>query len=332
MVTAPTPEQLSATAGNASGGTGHARQQSSPPAVSVLITLYNYAAYIETCLDSVRASKRESLPGDIEVIVVDDASTDGSVQAVESYMATRNLPIRLIKNEVNRGLADTRNIGLRAAAAPFVFILDADNVIRPECLAAHYHALAEADCAVAYGHINRFDHHTRKSLGLMSHHPWQVRELVLRPYIDAMAMVKKDAVLRVGGFSTEYGAWLPQGWEDYDLWLKLAQAGYSGVMIPQVLSDYRVHDASMLQKTMPFQRDLATYFTRKFHALTQLHPDTPLLFGTSRRELAISCEPSALLMPVARPRKSRWLHRLLGQKLCRSLCKRLAYLHGWIEP
>jgi glycosyltransferase involved in cell wall biosynthesis len=315
-------------------GDDAASREGSTPAVSVLITLYNYAAYIEGCLDSVRASKTEGLPGGIEVIVVDDGSTDSSVAVVESYMSRHPFPIRLIKNVINRGLCDTRNIGLRAARAPFVFILDADNEIRPECLPAHYQALASSDYAVAYGHVNRFDHATRRDLSLLSQREWNVRDLVARPYIDAMSLVRKESVLRVGGYSIEYGTIMPQGWEDYDLWLKLAQAGYSGVMIPQILSDYRVHPSSMLHKTTaPFQYDFAAYFTRKFHALIQQHPDTPTLFGVSRQELAMNIKPGGWLKPVSKDRPPPGvLHRLLGRKLRRSLSKRLAALYHWLDP
>src|ERR1700677_1466769 len=100
------------------------------PAVTVLISLYHYSAYIEGCLESVRASRTEDLPGGFEVMVVDDGSTDESVKVVERYMAKHALPLCLIKKPLNSGLADTRNVGLKMARSRFIFILDADNEIR----------------------------------------------------------------------------------------------------------------------------------------------------------------------------------------------------------
>src|SRR6202012_5659926 len=76
------------------------------PAISVVITLYNYSSFIKGCLDSVRASQTEGLPGGFEVVVVDDASTDSSARVVEEYMATHDLPIYLIKKPANSGLSD----------------------------------------------------------------------------------------------------------------------------------------------------------------------------------------------------------------------------------
>src|SRR5665213_570470 len=312
--------------------TNEASRKCARPAVSVVITLFNYSAFITGCLDSVRATKSESLPGGFEVVVVDDGSTDASAKLVEQYLAAHDLPVCLVKKIVNSGLADARNVGLQMARAPLIFILDADNEIRPECLAAHYRALVDSDCALAYGAINQFDQATRKSLYTMSHREWSVRELVAQPCIDAMAMVRKKTVLELGGYSTEYGSILPQGWEDYDLWLKPAQAGYAGKLIPHVLSDYRVHSQSMLQSAWPRQRELAAYFSRKFHALVALHDDLPTLFGVSRRELAIANGCGNWLQARPKNKPVKWIHRLLGRKMCRSLCKRLTTVYCWLHP
>ena len=318
---------------NASGFlTNPAARDCLHPAVSVVITLYNYSAYIRGCLDSVRASQTESLPGGFEVVVVDDASTDSSVRVVEEYMAAHPLPICLVKKPLNSGLSDARNTGLHVARAPLVFILDADNEIRPDCLQAHYHAILSSGCAMAYGIINRFDHATRKTIGTTLQREWNVRELVSRPYIDAMAMIRKEPVLQVCGYSPEFGTILPQGWEDYDLWLKLAQAGHSGQLIPQILSDYRVHPNSMIQGTDSFRRDLALYFSRKFHALVQLHPDLPELFGFSRRELQTSSRQPARSHSQPKTTSQKVAHGILGRKLSRSISKRLASAYSWMHP
>lgn len=309
-----------------------ASRNCSTPEVTVLVTLYNYSSYIEACLDSVRASHAEGLPGGFEVVVVDDASTDTSVALVEKYLQTHSMPVCLIKKPVNTGVADARNLGLLAARAPLVFILDADNEIRPECLATHYQALVSSDYALVYGPINRFDEATRQSLGLMSNHDWNVRDLVARPGVDAMAMFKKEAVLSVGGYSPEYRMILRPGWEDYDLCLKLAQAGHVGKKLPQVLSDYRSHSQSMIHSTKSFQRELAVYFCKKFFTLIQQHHDLPELFGISRKELMILIDQGAELATPPKVKTPKFIHRLLGQKISRSICKRLAAAYCWLHP
>jgi glycosyltransferase involved in cell wall biosynthesis len=302
------------------------------PAVTVLISLYNYSTYIEGCLDSVRASRTDGLPGGFEVVVVDDASTDASVKVVEKYLATHPLPLCLVKKPLNSGLSDTRNLGLQAARAPFVFILDADNEIRPECLLAHYQAITASDCAMVYGIINQFDHATRKSLRTFSDSEWNVRELVSHPMIDAMAMIRKETVLQLGGYSTEYGRILPHLWEDYDLWLKLAQAGYSGKLIPQILSDYRIHSQSMLTAAPAYSREMAVYFSRKFHFLVRAYPDLPTFFGVASDELAIAGKQDGWLQSRFQGAPPKLVHRVLGKKMCRSICKRLVSICRWLYP
>jgi glycosyltransferase involved in cell wall biosynthesis len=304
-----------------------ASHASAHPAVSVIITLFNYSAYIRNCLDSVQASQAEDLPGGFEMLVVDDGSTDSSVSVVEDFMRSSSLPIYLVKKRKNTGVADARNIGLLTARAPFAFILDADNEIRPECLSAHYHALATSDYAMAYGLINEFDSATRECLGTKFSREWSVRSLVKGPCIDAMAMIRKEAVQKVGGYSAEYGTILPQGYEDYDLWLKLAQAGYSGKLIPRVLSDYRSHSSSMVNTTRRYNRELAIYFSRKFHVLVRQHNDLPQYFGVSRRDLAIANGQSAWLKPLPASTPQKFLHRLLGRKICRELSRLLSVIY-----
>jgi glycosyltransferase involved in cell wall biosynthesis len=277
----------------------------------------------------VRASRTDGLPGGFDVLVVDDCSTDASVKVVEKYMATHDLPLCLIKKPLNSGLSDTRNLGLQAARAPFIFILDADNEIRPECLLAHYNAMASSDCAIVYGIINQFDHATRKSIRTVGNVEWDVRELVSRSIIDAMAMIRKEPVLRLGGYSTEYGK---IGWEDYDLWLKLAQAGYSGKLVPQVLSDYRVHANSMMRDTSPYNRQLAVYFSRKFHFLVQSYFDLPTFFGLPGDELAMASRQGGWLQSRPQGAPAKLIHRVLGKKMCRSICKRLASVCHWLYP
>ena len=309
-----------------------AGQDCAQPKVSVVVSLYNYSAYIRSCLDSVSAAKTDGLAGGIEVVVVDDHSTDDSVKVVEQYMAASSMPIRLVTKLANSGLADTRNLGLVLARAPLVFILDADNEIRPDCLYEHYLALINSKHAMAYGMINRFDHATRAGVGTMSDCPWETARLLGGPCIDAMAMIRKETVLHHGGYSTEYGGFLPQGWEDYDLWLKLAQGGHTGIFIPRVLSDYRVHGQSMLQKLTPYQGRLAAHFTRKFLPLVARHADLPVLFGIPQHELAVYCAEGRGLIFKFENRPARRIHRVLGQKFSRSLCKRLAALYGWLHP
>ncbi|MBD2257547.1 glycosyltransferase family 2 protein [Pseudanabaena sp. FACHB-2040] len=250
------------------------------PTVTVIVTLFNYANYITGCLDSVCAAITENLPGGLEILVIDDCSSDNSIQVTEDYLNQRSdVPIALVKKLFNTGLADARNLGLKLARAPYVFILDADNWIYPNCLSVLYGAIAESDYTAAYGIINRFDSETGEGIGLLSFYEWSIPDLLHGNYIDAMAMLKRDVLLSLGGYSTEliqYG-WF--GWEDYDMWLKLANAQQPVKLVPQVLSAYRVHSQSMINTTNLYIQFLAKYFKKKFSSLVEEFHNSSLLFG-----------------------------------------------------
>jgi glycosyltransferase involved in cell wall biosynthesis len=87
--------------------------------VSVIIPNYNYSHYIEQCLQSVLDSNFKS--DKMEIILVDDASTDNSVEVIEEMMKSCPFPFRLIKNDTNLGLSLTRNRGITNANGELLF-------------------------------------------------------------------------------------------------------------------------------------------------------------------------------------------------------------------
>jgi GT2 family glycosyltransferase len=267
-----------------------------PPSVSVIVTLYNYAHHVNECLASVGRTDPSALPHGFEVVVVEDASTDHSAQVVERFMQDADFPLLLVKKRVNTGLADARNIGIELARAPYVFVLDADNWIYPSCLPSLFQALLDSDCAAAYGLISRFDDATGQRRGLLSIYEWSVPALLRGPYIDAMAMFRCDVLREIGGYALElirYG-WF--GWEDYDLWLTLAQAGHRCQLVPEILSSYREHPSSMIHATNRTAAEIAKYFHTKFAPLIQQYPDLDQYFGFPR-----SPAGAPTLMPAADP-------------------------------
>jgi glycosyltransferase involved in cell wall biosynthesis len=254
------------------------------PAITVLVTLFNYRQHVTQCLESVLAATPPARG--LEIVVIDDASSDGGADLVERLMGSTPVPMLLARKALNTGLADARNVGLSLARGRQVFVLDADNWIYPQCLAVLQDALDAGGLAATYGHIARVDDGTGQGLGLMSSLDWSPRRLLEGPYIDAMALLDRQAVLDVGGYSTElidYG-WF--GWEDYDLWLKLAQAGQPCRLVPRIVAGYRDHGASMLRRTNRSSERLARYFRTKFAALLNQHPglDTHFAFAAEDHE------------------------------------------------
>ena len=101
--------------------------------VSIIIPVYNVATYIKRCLDSVAA---QTYTGDMECILVDDCGTDNSMQIVREWIKRYCGPIhfQLTGHQTNRGLSAARNTGIVVAQGDYIFFLDSDDAITPDCI------------------------------------------------------------------------------------------------------------------------------------------------------------------------------------------------------
>ena len=103
--------------------------------VSVIVPVYNVEAYIEECLTSVA---NQTAGGDIECIIVDDKGTDCSIsiaeQFIESNKGNTKVDFKIIYRESNGGLSAARNTGIKAAIGEYLYFLDSDDTIVPQCI------------------------------------------------------------------------------------------------------------------------------------------------------------------------------------------------------
>jgi hypothetical protein len=216
--------------------------ESSTPRVTVGISLHNYESDVRDALASVAASDYD----DYELVVLDDESSDRSVDAVESFLAEHPwMPAALAVHGDNQGLARTRNAITRHARGELVFVLDADNGVYPKALGRLVSALdQDPDAAFAYPTIAVRE--GQRPVGLLSYHGWDLDLLRVTNFIDAMALIRRDALLELGGYWDD-----PRivGWEDYDLWCRIAEAGGHGVHVPEILAWYRQTGHSMMSLT-----------------------------------------------------------------------------------
>jgi GT2 family glycosyltransferase/glycosyltransferase involved in cell wall biosynthesis len=206
------------------------------PAVAVVIPCYNYARYVSEALESVAAQTERSL----EVIVVDDRSTDDAVNVVSHWLqrhADRFVRVMHLRNRSNSRLSLTRNAGFAAAEASLIFPLDADNVLTPDCLRRLRLRITATGAAAAHPSLVRFGDTSERKPAL----PWNPELLKNGNYIDAMALIRKSAWSLVGGYES-----MPLGWEDYDFWCLFVEAGLWSVEVPDATARYRVHGTSML--------------------------------------------------------------------------------------
>lgn len=237
---------------------------SARPLISVVVTLYNYASYIECCLGSVAQSVLEPPLSEIEIIVVDDASQDEGATQVATWMKQTKMPCALVKKVFNTGLAESRNLGIELSRAPYVFILDADNKLFSKGLSHLYHWVKKNNWDFGFGILQRFDSEKNKGLGLLSHYEWNEKHLLREPYIDAMALFKREAILACGGYQTSLGQQAVMGWEDYDLWLHFLEKGFLGGIYPNFVGAYRVHASSMIRGATEHLAEIGNYFQKRY--------------------------------------------------------------------
>jgi len=255
------------------------------PEVSVLITLYNYAHFIEECVASVEKAAGK-LGRACEVLIVNDASTDNSLARALRCQERFQLPIRVVDKKFNTGLADARNVAVELARAPYVFILDADNLIYPDALRQLHVAISTDNYAAAYSLLCRFHGTPRNRVGLLSHFDWDPEILVQFPYIDAMAMFRRDVLREAPGYDHQLSqiGWF--GWEDYDMWLRFAQKQHRVAFVPNILCLYRFHETSMINTTILFEFELVQHFIKNYGDLLDRFEPRELLFGIDRASLA----------------------------------------------
>ena len=255
------------------------------PAISVIITLYNYERYIRPCVASVEAGAQSRIPGGIEILIVNDASSDRSLDHAREVQRTSTLPVRIVAKQFNTGLADARNVGLRLARAPYAFIMDADNLIFPRAFELLYAAITREHSAAAYSILCRFRDRPENRRGLLSYYDWDPRILVEHPYIDAMALFDREQLVALGGYDNDLYkiGWF--GWEDYEFWLRMAAAHLAVTFVPNILCLYRHHESAMSNTTNLFEVDLVQHLMKKYQALIDEYRPKERVFGVDWERL-----------------------------------------------
>jgi len=208
----------------------------SHPRISVIMPVFDGEAYLAEAVESVLG---QSL-SDLELIVVDDGSQDGSRAILERF-AEEDPRLHLIVNETNLGAMAASNLAWQAARAPYVARLDADDVALPDRLSRQVAFLdAHPRVAAVGGAIIRIDSAGRR--GATIRFPTGSRGIrrTLRRHNclahSAVAM-RRSALLEIGGYRLEVA-------EDFDIWLRLSER-WELANLPEPVGLYREHPAQV---------------------------------------------------------------------------------------
>lgn len=196
----------------------------SDPRVTVVIPCFNDGATLEDALDSVGNQEPA------RVVVVDDGSTDEATAHVLSR-AEKRPRVEVIRHAANRGVAAARNTGVETATTRYVFLLDADDRLLAGALSRLADALDLApDAAAAWGSYRFFGGRTSE-VEVPEWDPWLV---TYNNYWPGVAMLRKSAYLDLGGQAGR------SRYEDWDLWMQLAERGGYGIVVRDLVFEYRV--------------------------------------------------------------------------------------------
>jgi glycosyltransferase involved in cell wall biosynthesis len=198
--------------------------------IAVVIPCHDDGRFVEEAL----ASLREEEP--LEIVVVDDGSSDGDTLRILAALEQEGT--RVVR-QPNRGLAAARMAGVAATSAPYVYPLDADDRAEPGSLARQADALDRLPrAALAWGDERIFGDVDALKRTPPELDRWRITFL---NEIPTAALVRRQALIDVGGWQGR------DRYEDWELFLALASAGWEGVKVPGTISrHYRQHGPRML--------------------------------------------------------------------------------------
>jgi glycosyltransferase involved in cell wall biosynthesis len=210
------------------------------PTISVVVPAYNEERYIAEALDAVFAQTLAPL----EVIVVDDGSTDGTVEAAGRFGDR----VRLIQQE-NRGCPGAFDTGFREAAGDFVALCPADDIWEPRKLEWQQGALAEhPEVDIAFGAAQRFglasgEHLRPERNGVLDGVSF-AREMYPENLIaDPSAVVRRSLYLELGGYEPLVG-------EDYEFWMRALAADANFYFDPRLVVRLREHGGNLSYRAL----------------------------------------------------------------------------------
>ena len=207
------------------------------PSLTALMTVYNGGRYLRQAVESVLSQTYS----DFEFLIVDDCSSDGSLDVLKSLRDPR---IRIISNLFNQGQTRSLNTGLREARGEYVARIDADDVALPNWLERQMEfAKRRPDCVVwsAWAYVIDEEGRVRRLLKVpTTDEGIRLRSLTATPINHGGCLMRREAIVAVGGYREDLKVVA-----DYELWSKLLRDGYKLAAQPIPLMGIRFHGGSI---------------------------------------------------------------------------------------
>ena len=245
------------------------------PYVSILMPVYNTAPYLREAMDSMLCQTFK----DFELIVLNDCSPDNAEEILDAYDDSR---IVRYKGENNVGLSNVLNVGIGMARGKYIARMDSDDISLPNRLQIQVDYL-ETHSEIDLASVGMQLFGAKESVWIRERNPEKVKieALFHSPVLHASSMWRKDSFERHGlRFRQEM---VPA--EDYDLWTRAMLKGLKLMNLPEVLYEYRIHEA---QATV--QTDKTAAKSREVQ-MAYLHESLPSLSDRNREAFPMKLWP-----------------------------------------
>lgn len=220
------------------------------PLVSVIVPCYNYGQYLEEAIDSVLAQTFQ----DLEIIVVDDGSTDPETIRILEHL---DKPKTRVIRQHNQKLPKTRNNGIKQAQGKYICCLDSDDKLKPTYLEKCLIRLENQKLDICYTWIQEFEDSER----IFFTRDFDIATLIHSNGVEVSAVFSKTIWEKSGGYNEA----MIHGYEDWDYWISVAEHGGIGAKIDEPLFLYRKHGVSMIDAAAKKHKML-------FETLQKNHP------------------------------------------------------------
>jgi len=209
------------------------------PVVSIVIPCYNYGHFLQETVNSVISQTFT----DFEVIIVNDGSTDNTVEVTKKIISENPSHHIYLINQKNSGKpATARNCGISVAKGRYILCLDADDKIQPTMIEECVRLLDNnPEISIAYTDQIYFNEDSERNVQVLE---YDFNFLLQSNFLGYCSMFRRGVWETSGGFPTDVG------YEDWDFWITCGKKGYYGKRIPKSLFCYRDH------KKGQYQRDL----------------------------------------------------------------------------
>lgn len=224
------------------------------PKVSIIVPVYNVSQYISKCLDSIYGQTYKN----IELILVDDCGSDDSMTIVQDYLASHvSIDANIISHQKNRGLSAGRNSGMEKASGEYVYFLDSDDYIAPDCIEVLVKPLNNKKYDVVVGD---YQYSNGEKSDLKLHNEELSGQQILDSYANGLWYVMAWNKLCRKDFLLDNNLTFEEGYLHEDvIWsFKLACKAQSMYIINNVTYNYLVRSSSIMT-SMSIEHDVNVY-------------------------------------------------------------------------